>query len=100
MPKISDRPTASRTSTEPSARPVKICSAHSCNGMSKTAKIGSPTLEHFPAKCESVRRRMRKRKEARACSDSNGTEHALALSLAEESPPRPILTGAAEYLQD
>src|SRR5450759_2099153 len=59
-----------------------------------------PTLEHFPAKCEAVRRRTRIRKETGACSDSDGPEHALALSLAEESPARPIQTGAAERLQD
>src|SRR5712692_688510 len=35
--------------------------------------------EHFPAKCEAVRRRKcDKTKESRACPDSNGTGHALA----------------------
>src|SRR5713226_3739915 len=35
-------------------------------------------LEHFPAKCEAVRRRKcDKSKESRACPDSNGTGHAL-----------------------
>ncbi len=40
-------------------------------------------LEHFPAKCEAVRRRKcDKSKESRACPDSNGTGHALVARAA------------------
>src|ERR1035441_2615819 len=63
-----------------------------------------PTLEHFPTKCEAVRRRTRIRKETGACSDSkrNGTYSSVISSRRESAPPDPdrgTLTGPRSKTQ-